>query len=192
MQFQKTYDILTDILKDEGLVQTGLSCLFKLNKGCEINMAKSKGGNTVDAVTETVAPIIEALGLALWDVRFEKEGSEWYLRIFIDADRPITLDDCEAVSRAIDAPLDEADPVEQSYFLEVSSPGLNRDLRKEAHFMAFIEKEISVKTIRPMDGERDFEGILKGFSNNEIEVEVGEVIKKFGVADCSSIKTKDI
>ncbi len=80
-------------------------------------------GNTVTRVTELVQPKVEALGLTLWDVRFVKEGASWYLRIFIDKPGGITIDDCTAVSHAVDPVLDAADPIEVSYYLEVCSPG---------------------------------------------------------------------
>lgn len=83
-------------------------------------MAKSKGGITVATVMRIAAPIAEELGLRLWDVRFEKEGAAWYLRVYIDKEGGVTIDDCEAMSRAIDGPIDDADPIESSYFLEVS------------------------------------------------------------------------
>ena len=85
-------------------------------------MAKKKSGNTVAGVSELVRPIIEAMGLTLWDVRYVKEGAVWYLRIFIDKDEGVTIEDCEAVTRAVNDPLDRLDPIEGSYCLEVSSP----------------------------------------------------------------------
>ena len=88
-------------------------------------MAEKKP-STVQIVTDLVSPFAEALGLSLWDVRYEKEGAGWYLRIFIDKPGGVNIDDCEALSRAVDAPLDEADPIPESYTLEVSSPGIER------------------------------------------------------------------
>lgn len=124
-------------------------------------MPKHKQGNTVETVTEIVKPIVEELGLSLWDVRFVKEGAMWYLRIFIDKDSGVTIEDCEAVTRAIDEPLDKADPIEQNYCLEVSSPGIERELVKEAHFDAFLGAPIMVKMIRPLkNGVRDLKGTL--------------------------------
>ena len=90
--------------------------------------SKGKGGNTVNAVWEIAEPIANGLGYELWDVRFEKEGANWYLRIFIDKEDGISINDCVDMSHAIDKPLDEADPIEQSYCLEVCAPGLERDL----------------------------------------------------------------
>ena len=124
-------------------------------------MAKGKGGNTVAAVWEIAEPIAEQLGLVIWDIRFVKEGADWFLRIFIDKDGGVGIEDCENMSRAIDKPLDEADPIEQSYCLEVSSPGLERELTREAHFEACKGEKIKVKMIRAIDGVREFSGVLE-------------------------------
>ncbi|MBR4452553.1 MAG: ribosome maturation factor RimP [Clostridia bacterium] len=124
-------------------------------------MSKGKGGNVSSAVWQIAAPIAAQLGVEIWDIRFLKEGSDWFLRIFLDKDGGIGIDDCEAFSRAIDAPLDELDPIEQSYCLEVSSPGLERDLTRPEHFDKNIGNKIKIKLIRPVDGVREFSGILE-------------------------------
>ena len=90
---------------------------------------KPQQGSAVKVVEALVRPVVEGMDLRLWDVRFEKEGPDWFLRVLIDRDEPLDTDTCEAVSRAIDPLLDEADPIEQSYYLEVGSPGLGRRLR---------------------------------------------------------------
>ncbi len=131
-------------------------------------MAKGKGGNTVAAVWEVAAPIAEKLGLDIWDIRFVKEGADWFLRIFIDKDGGVSIEDCENMSRAIDKPLDEADPIEQSYCLEVSSPGIERELVRDAHFEACKGEKIKVKLIRAVDGKREFNGILEDFDGHAI------------------------
>ncbi len=113
---------------------------------------KKPRGNTVQNVRTIVEPIITQLGLRLWDVRFVKEGAQWYLRVYIDKDGGITIDDCEAVSKAIDAPLDEKDPIEQSYCLEVCSPGIERELTRPEHFQQFIGADIMIRLIRPLPG----------------------------------------
>ena len=99
---------------------------------------KGKGGNTVAAVWEIAAPVAEQLGLSIWDIRFQKEGVSWYLRIYIDKEGGVGITDCENFSRAVDGPLDEADPIEQSYYLEVSSPGVERQLTRDEHFNGMI------------------------------------------------------
>lgn len=130
--------------------------------------AKGKGGNTVAAVTAVVRPIAEQLGLKLWDVRFVKEGASWYLRVYIDKPEGITIEDCEKMSRAIDGPIDELDPVEQSYFLEVSSPGIERELRNPEHFEQMAGREVCVTFFRPIDGQKEVVATLVGLRDKHI------------------------
>lgn len=132
--------------------------------------AKGKGGNTVAAVWQIAEPIAAELGLQLWDIRFVKEGVSWYLRIFIDKEGGVGIEDCENMSRAIDAPLDEADPIEQSYCLEVSSPGVERELTRDFHFTANLGQRVMVRLIRPKDGKRDFKGVLESYDEKLITV----------------------
>lgn len=139
--------------------------------------SKGKGGNTVNAVWEIAEPIANGLGYELWDVRFEKEGANWYLRIFIDKEDGISINDCVDMSHAIDKPLDEADPIEQSYCLEVCSPGLERELKRDAHFEKSIGKKIMVKLIRPVDGQREFKGTLESYDNGNFELLVEDGTK---------------
>lgn len=132
--------------------------------------AKGKGGNTVAAVWEIAAPVAEELGLSIWDIRFQKEGVSWYLRIYIDKEGGVGIADCENFSRAIDGPLDDADPIEQSYYLEVSSPGVERQLTREEHFKKYIGSKVIVHLIRPRDGEREFRGVLDSYDGGMISV----------------------
>ena len=132
---------------------------------------KRKKSNTVEAVTELVKPIVEDMGLTLWDVRFLKEGATWYLRIFIDKDSGVTIDDCENVTRAIDQPLDELDPIEQNYLLEVSSPGIERELIRPEHFDAFLGAPVMLKLIRPDEqGRRELSGTLISHDKDKVTV----------------------
>ncbi len=134
----------------------------------------AKGGNTVKTVWEIVEPFAEELGLKIWDVRFLKEGSSWFLRIFIDKDGGVSIDDCVDLTHAINKPLDEADPIEQAYFLEVSSPGVERDLVRDEHFTAYIGEKIKVKMIRPIEGKREFSGILSDYSDGNITISLDD------------------
>ena len=133
-------------------------------------------GNTVAIVWKLAQPIAESLGLMLWDVRFVKEGALWYLRIFIDKPEGVGIEDCEAMSRAVNGPLDELDPIEQSYCLEVSSPGINRELVRPEHFEAFLDCFVIVKLIRPLeDGSREVGGILRSYhEDGSIVLQTGE------------------
>ena len=126
--------------------------------------AKKREGNTAQAVWRMAQPYAEQLGLSIWDVRFLKEGAEWYLRIFIDKPEGVGIEDCEAMSRAINDPLDELDPIDQNYCLEVCSPGLNRELTRPEHFAAFLGAPVGVKLIRPLpDGRRMVTGTLLAY-----------------------------
>ena len=131
-------------------------------------MSKGKGGNVSAAVWQIAEPIASELGISLWDIRFLKEGADWFLRIILDKEGGVGIDDCEAFSRAIDKPLDELDPIEQSYCLEVSSPGLERELTRPEHFERFKGSPVKVRLIRPVDGVRDFKGILEECDKNRI------------------------
>jgi ribosome maturation factor RimP len=148
----------------------------------------------IDKVRELAQPIADEIGVFLWDVRFEKEGASWYLKVLIDKDGGVSMDDCEAMTRPLNKILDETDPIQQSYILEVGSPGLGRDLRRPEHFIACIGDEVRVRTIRPVDGERDFIGILYSFDKNEFVIAQSEAEADrltFKVADCSYVKLND-
>lgn len=152
----------------------------------------AKGGNTVKIVRELVEPFAKELGLDIWDVRFLKEGADWYLRIFIDKDGGVSIDDCVDLTHAINGPLDEADPIEQAYFLEVSSPGLERDLVKDEHFESYVGEKIKVKLIRPVDGKREFFGVLEGYADGNITMKLEDGNEfTFVKKDASWIKADD-
>lgn len=156
------------------------------------NKNNNKKGNTVETVTALVQPIVEDMGLSLWDVRFLKEGAEWYLRIYIDKDSGVTIDDCENVTRAIDAPLDELDPIEQNYILEVSSPGIERELVKPAHFDAFLGAKIMLRLIRPDDsGQRDYHGTLTAHDKDTITMMTDGTQRVINKKDTVYIKLDD-
>lgn len=131
-------------------------------------------GNTVAKVAEIVAPYVEELGLDIWDMRFVKEGTDWYLRIFIDKDGGVSIDDCVDLTHAITKPLDDADPISQSYLLEVSSPGVERELITDSHFEKYIGAAVMMRLIRPIDKVRDFSGTLKKYENGLITVELAD------------------
>lgn len=152
-------------------------------------MAQKKKGNTVAIAEKLVAPVIAERGLDLWDVRFEKEGSQWYLRYFIDKEGGVTIGDCEFVSRAVDKLLDEADPIEQSYILEVSSPGIERELVKDWHFERYYGSGVQVRLIRPVNGVRDFTGNLCSKNGDAITILLDEDTEMvFLKSEAASIK----
>ncbi len=134
-------------------------------------MAEKKT-STAGLVWNIAAPVAASLGLALWDVRFVKEGADWFLRVFIDKEGGVSIDDCEAMSRALDGPLDERDPIPQSYCLEVSSPGVERELSRPEHFEQMKGQRVMVRLIRPLDGQKLLKGVLAGYENGVITLEI--------------------
>ena len=118
------------------------------------------------------APIVEAAGCSLWDVEYVKEAGEWFLRIYIDKEGGVSINDCEAVSRPLSDALDEADPIEGSYTLEVSSAGADRVLKEPEHFAQFTGSEVDVKLYRAREGRKELTGVLKGYDNGNVTVEL--------------------
>jgi len=132
-----------------------------------------------DTVAELALPIVEGSGCALWDVEYVKEAGQWFLRVYIDKEGGVSIDDCEAVSRPLSDALDRADPIEGSYVFEVSSAGADRVLKKPEHFAQFMGAEVEVKLYRPREGRKDFVGLLKGWADGDVELEVGGVPTSF-------------
>ena len=126
--------------------------------------------NTASIVREAAEPIARSLGLELWDVRFQKEGQNHYLRVMIDKPGGVTLDDCVAMSRALDERLDELDPIEQSYNLQVSSPGVERELRRDEHFVRYVGSKVFLRTHKAIDGAKSFKGELKSYDGSVLTV----------------------
>ena len=127
-------------------------------------------------VTDTVAalalPFVEAAGCSLWDVEYVKEAGEWFLRVYIDKEEGISIEDCEAVSRPLSDALDEADPIEGSYTFEVSSAGADRVLKKEEHFSQFQDAEVEVKLYRAKEGRKEFVGLLQSYEEGNVTLDV--------------------
>ena len=123
---------------------------------------------TYEARTEKLLePIVSSLGIETVDVEYVKEGADYYLRAYIDKEGGITVDDCEKVSRTLEAELDKEDFIPNAYILEVSSPGLGRQLKKEKHFLRSIGKEVDVRLYKPLEGVKEFTGILKNYDNEK-------------------------
>ena len=150
------------------------------------------GKNTVQKVEEIVVPFAAELSVSIWDITFTKEGTDWYLRIFIDKEGGVSIDDCVDLTHAVTKPLDEADPISQSYMLEVSSPGVERELKKDWHFEKYIGSAVMARTIRPIDNVRDFNGILESYENGEITIRLQDDKKiSFNKKDTSYVKLDD-
>ena len=130
----------------------------------------AKQNNTEKKVLAILEPILEEKALELADLEFVKEGPNWYLRVYIDKDGGVTIEDCENVSRIKEKKLDETDPIEQAYILEVSSPGIDRPLKKPEHFEKYIGEIIDIKLYKPLEGKKEYQGELKQFDNGVITI----------------------
>lgn len=124
--------------------------------------------NAAEKVYGLIKETVEAQGVSLWDVRFLKEGASWYLRVFIDKPEGISIDDCTNVSHAIDPIIDDADPIDVSYFLEVCSPGTERELTRQSHFEACVGKRVKIKLYKALDDVKEFTGILKSAADTVV------------------------
>ncbi|MCR5213191.1 MAG: ribosome maturation factor RimP [Eubacterium sp.] len=148
--------------------------------------------------TDLVLPIIESGGFDLWDVEYVKEGSDYYLRVYVDKEGGIQIDDCVAISRALEKEIDKLDSsdqafekkgfIEEAYILEVSSPGLTRRLKKDRDFEKSIGRLVLLKLYKAQDGQKEYTGYLKGFNEEEISIENNKEIINFNRDNISSIR----
>jgi len=145
--------------------------------------------NIETKVTVLLEDIINNLGYDLYDVYYVKEGPDYFLRIVIDNEEGINLDDCEKVNNAINNVLDEADYIKDQYFLEVSSPGLERVLRKDKHFQSQIGNEIVLKLFKAIDKQKEIQGILKEYNDNNLVIENENKILTIEKSNISVAKT---
>lgn len=148
--------------------------------------------NIVSVVSEALTPVINELGYDVWDIEYVKEGADYFLRFTIDSENGITIDDCEKVHRTIDPLLDELDPIEGAYNLQVSSPGLERDLRHDWHFEACIGEKVELKLFAPLEsvpGTKTLVGTLEAFADGEITLEHNGAQLKLPRSAVSKAKT---
>ena len=155
----------------------------------ETNTPRRRGTNVAETVKDLAWPIAEELGYFIWDVEFVKEGARRILRITIDNEEGITVDDCEKMHRAIDPVLDEADPIEEAYYLEVSSPGIERELKNEMHISACEGWQVEVKLYAPMNGLKLFRGELCECPEGKIVIKNGDEETVFDSAAVAKIST---
>lgn len=150
----------------------------------------AKNASVAEVVRALAEPVAEEIGCWVWDVEFVKEGARRILRITIDSEEGITIDDCEKMHRAIDPILDEADPIEEQYYLEVSSPGVERELRTEEHMMACEGWDVEVRLYAPLDGAKNFRGVLLPMGENgEVRIDVNGTEMEFPRASVAKIQT---
>ena len=138
-------------------------------------------------ITELTAklalPVVEEAGCELWDVEYVREAGSWFLRIYIDKEGGVDILDCEKVSRALSDLLDEADPIEGSYTLEVSSAGAERPLKRPGDFQRFMGSPVAVKHYKAQGGRKEFAGVLTGYDNGDVTITVGDASMTFAKAD---------
>ena len=144
-----------------------------------------------ERVFALIKETVEEQGVSLWDVRYLKEGASYYLRVFIDKEDGISIDDCTKVNHAIDPIIDEADPIDNSYYLEVCSTGLERELVRPEHFTAKMNQAVKLKLYKARDGVKEFNGILKDFDGKKITVTVGGEDLEFDRTEISVCKLDD-
>jgi ribosome maturation factor RimP len=153
-----------------------------------------QGGKAVASAAERVYSLIketvESQGVELWDVRFVKEGASWYLRVFIDKEDGITIDDCTDVSHAIDPVIDEADPIDKSYYLEVCSCGIERELSRPEHYEKMLGEKVKIKLYKAIDGVKEFTGTLVS-AKDSITIEVDGNNMEFTLKDISKANLCD-
>jgi ribosome maturation factor RimP len=152
-----------------------------------------KEGNYLK-ITEQVAqfaqPVVEANGCSLWDVEYVREGSERYLRLYIDKEGGVDIDDCEKIHRAIDPILDEKDPIAESYHFEVCSAGLERALKRPGDFARFMDSPVLVKLYRPRNGQKEIPAVLRGYEDGRITVEAGKEQLTFEKSEVALVRLR--
>ena len=143
-----------------------------------------------DLVAQFAQPIVEENGCSLWDVEYVREGSERYLRVYIDKEGGVDITDCEKVHRAIDPVLDEKDPIAESYHFEVCSAGLERPLKRPSDFERFMDSPILVKLYRPRNGLKELPGILRGYEEGRVTVEAGKETITFEKSEVALVRLR--
>ena len=140
-----------------------------------------------DRVSALVRPVVEEEGCSLWDVEYVREAGTWYLRVFIDKEGGVGIDDCERISRRLDPILDEEDPIPESYVFEVGSAGAERELKRPSDFAQFMGHEVELRLYRPLDGKKSFVGALCGYEDGAVTLSVGGEEQTFEKAQIAKV-----
>ena len=141
-----------------------------------------------ERVFELAKPVVEEEGCSLWDVEYLREAGTWYLRIYIDKEGSVSIDDCERISRRLDPILDEADPIPESYVFEVGSAGADRELKRPSDFVQFMDSEIEVKLYKPLDGSKSFVGRLAGYEDGTVVLDWRGKELRFAPAQIAQVR----
>lgn len=143
-----------------------------------------------ELVTQLALPVVESCGCSLWDVEYVREGSEYFLRLYLDKEGCVDINDCEAVSRAMDPILDEADPISTSYHFEVCSAGLERTLKRPSDFARFMGSPITVKLYRPRNGLKEIPCVLTGYDDGKLTVTAGKETITFEKSEVALVRLR--
>ena len=143
-----------------------------------------------ELVTQFAEPIVQQAGCSLWDVEYVREGAERYLRIYIDKEGGIDIDDCEKIHRTIDPILDEKDPIAESYHFEVCSAGIERALKRPGDFARFMDSPVLVKLYRPRNGLKEIPGILRDYEDGKVTVEAGKETITFEKSEVALVRLR--
>lgn len=141
-----------------------------------------------DRVSEIARPVVEEEGCSLWDVEYVREAGTWYLRIYIDKDGGVSIDDCERISRRLDPILDEEDPIPDSYVFEVGSAGADRELKRPEDFQQFMGSEVEVKLYRPVDGSKHYTGMLTGYEDGGVSLLQNDKVLRFEKGQVAQVR----
>ena len=141
-----------------------------------------------ELVWQLAAPIAAQNGCSIWDVEFVREGGEWFLRVYLDKEGGVDITDCEAVSRALDPVLDEADPIEQSYTFEVCSSGLERVLKRPSDFARYLGQSVCVRTFAPVDGAKEHVGKLLSWQDGNLSIEQAGAVRSFTKSQVAQVR----
>ena len=143
-----------------------------------------------ELVTQLALPVVESCGCSLWDVEYVREGSEYFLRLYLDKEGGVDINDCEAVSRAMDPILDEADPISTSYHFEVCSAGLERTLKRPSDFARIMGSPITVKLYRPRNGLKEIPCVLTGYDDGKLTVTAGKETITFEKSEVALVRLR--
>ena len=146
--------------------------------------------NVTELVASFAEPIVKQHGCELWDVEYVREGSEYFLRLYLDKEGGVDINDCEAISRAVDPILDEKDPIQGSYHFEVCSAGLERALKRPSDFERFMGSNITVKLYRPRNGLKEIHCVLRGYDNGKVTVEAGKEMITFEKSEVALVRLR--
>lgn len=141
-----------------------------------------------DKVTQLALPVVEQEGCSLWDVEYVREAGTWYLRVYIDKDGGVGIEDCERISRALDPILDEADPIPDSYVFEVGSAGIERELKRPSDFERYMGSEVELRLYQPYEGSKVFVGALSAYNDGTVSISVGGKELSFTKAQTAQVK----